>query len=67
MLEESSCPGETVGSVSGNWPTRGRTPGHVGATEAGGFDAAPEPRWCADSGGRWLSVVLADGTVFATE
>ena len=62
-----TCPEGELAAVDGEWPTRGRTAGHVGATDAGGFESALGTRWCVESDGRWTSLVLADGRLFVTE
>jgi len=56
-----SCPDGDLGSASGEWVTAGGTAGYASATDAGGFEAAPETRWCPDGEGSVRSLLLAGG------
>lgn len=68
QLLDSRCPADgELARIAGDWPTRGRTPGHVGALDAGGFDRPVSQEWCLRPSGRWMSFVLADGTLYLTE
>lgn len=66
-LAGESCPDGDVGTVSGDWSAHGGNPGHTGATDAGGFDSAPETRWCAGLEGHTRSLLLLDGTLVEYE
>lgn len=61
------CPDAELADVSGTWTTRGGTPGHINAIDAGGFANEPETRWCTELEGRLTSLLLADGTLYAFE
>lgn len=60
-----SCPDGDLGPVSGEWVTAGGTAGYASATDAGGFEAAPETRWCLDGEGSVRSLLLAGGRLVA--
>lgn len=62
-----TCPDGNLADVSGSWTTRGGTPGHSNATDAGGFETMPETRWCTELEGRLTSLVLAEGSLYAFE